>query len=156
METLNYIPDDGYTENAYLAPRHGISTAIRFQYRPTPPNARTQLLEGVKKHTAERQEAMFSAAAARSIVSWDIAGKDGELLEVTAANIMRLKWQVYNRIHSIVIFGTDGGDIDPDASDNEKNELADAELDAILGKKPLADVKLAKNDETSASPSDSP
>ena len=147
-ELLDYIPmdDDGYTLDAYIAARPLLHNAVRIKYRPTPVSDRALLID-VSRQVDEKRFAKHMAEwIAKHIVSWDlkVRNADGitEPMPIETKTILSVKPQLWLRLVNIVCWGTDGGDTDPNWTDEESMSDAERELQAVLNKQNRADATL--------------
>lgn len=147
-EILNYLPmdDDGYTLSAYISARPLLHTAARFTYRPTSVQDRALLIDVNRQVDEKRFSTHLSDWIASHIVTWDLTkkAKDGVSipLEITSQAVMSLKPQLWLRLVNIVCWGSDGGDPDPEWTDEETMSDAERELQAVLNKRNKIDVTL--------------
>ena len=144
---LNYFPeDDGYTLSAYIAARPQLTGEVRIRYRPTEQLERAVLMEVNSNHSEKEISKKFAEVMARKIVEWDIEmiGPDNVMvpMPITGANILRLKPPLWIRIINIVVWGQDGGDMDPKAKIAEIKSQVDADYEAILNGGKVGDVRL--------------
>ena len=147
-ELLDYIPmdDDGYTLEAYISARPLLHNAVRIKYRPTPVMERALLID-VSRQVDEKRFAKHMAGwVAEHLVSWDlkIRSEDGTLttMPIDAKSVISVKPQLWLRLVNIVCWGTDGGDTDPDWTDEEALSDAERELQAVMGKRNKSDAVL--------------
>ena len=136
-QLLNYFPDDdGYTLDAYIAPTARLTTAVRFSYRPTEIVDRALLWEVNTKHSEKEVSKKFAEVLATKIVKWDIEmmGPDKVLvpMPINVSSILRLKPALWIRILNIVIWGVDGGDVDPAIPADEMKAKIDREFEELL------------------------
>lgn len=148
-QTIDYIPtdDDGYSEDAYIAPKELVHNAVRFTYRPTPVEERALMIDVNRSVDETRFAAHCSRFLAKRIIRWDIVEKttDGSApmpMPLSESNIMRLKPALWMRMVNIVIWGTEGGDPDPEWEASKATSDAEVLLEAILARKNRADAKL--------------
>jgi hypothetical protein len=143
---LDYIPsdDDGYTIDAYIAPKMLIHNAVRITYRPTPVMDRALLLDVAKQVDEKRFTRHLSEWVVRHLVTWDVTKTlaDGTVvpLEKTVQAVMNLKPALWRRVVDIVCWGSDGGDSDPEWSISESLTDAERELQAVLERQNRHDV----------------
>lgn len=126
MQRLDVIPDDGYTEPAYIKAMNGVHGEIRFTYRP-------MLIQEQSKATAEAAEAgrakperydrVCAERLAKHLLSWSIRGADGRPLAIEVNTLLRIKPMVFLRLWAIVL-GTQASDIDPEWSEEQEAETA--------------------------------
>lgn len=146
-QTIDYIPtdDDGYSEDAYIAPKELVHNAVRFTYRPTPVEERALMID-VNRSVDERRFAVHcSKFLASRIIRWDIVENtpNGSVpMPLTVDNVIRLKPALWMRLVNIVIWGTEGGDPDPEWEATKATSDAEVLLEAVLAGKNRADAKL--------------
>jgi hypothetical protein len=149
MATSNHVPNDGYTESAYIAEIKRLHTTVRFKFRPSLLQERSKLASEnarLAPHLGPVNTAKFLAG---KIVEWDVKDQKGEPLDISPEVLMRLKPALLERITAIVL-GFDGGDEDPDAAtpDGEKiDDLSDS-LEALSGKA-LGDARQDRKEKNS-------
>lgn len=147
-ELLDYIPmdDDGYTLDAYIAARPLLHNAVRIKYRPTPVQDRSLLIDVNRQVDEKRFAKHLSDWIASHIVMWDLVQKTEQgvtvPLEITTKTVMSLKPQLWLRLVNIVCWGSDGGDPDPEWTNEETLSDAERELKAVLNKQNKADAAL--------------
>jgi len=144
---LDYIPDDdGYTLDAYIGPLQMLHNAIRFSYRPVDILERAIFVEVNRSGSEKDVNSKFAEVMAKKVTEWDIQQrtKDGTLipLPVTRNNILRLKPSLWVRMLNIVLWGVDGGDLDPDIPRDEILKATDLDFEAILAGQRIGDVRL--------------
>lgn len=144
---LDYIPDDdGYTLPAYIAPLQMLHNAVRFTYRPVDILERAIFVEVNRKGSEKLVNEKFAEAMAKKLTEWDIQQrtKDGTLLPlpITKNNILRLKPALWVRMLNIVLWGVDGGDLDPDIPRDEIDKETDSDFDAILAGQRIGEARL--------------
>ena len=127
MSVSPFIPDDGYTETAYIAAVPRVHSAAKIKYRPTPIEDRADLLSQIRTATMENDERkvakMMIAAVASRIVSWEFFDDNGKRIEdgipaVNADSVRKIRPSLFARLEAIVFYGTDGGDVPPKGGDN--------------------------------------
>lgn len=118
--------EDGYTAKGYLKAVPQLYPEVRFTYRPILPEQRAAFVEAVRKAKdgpgAERRTA---AILAKHLLTWDVTDSKGDTVSITGDRILRLRWALYDRLVAVVLYGTEGGDVDPSWTDAEK-DAADA------------------------------
>lgn len=128
---LDYIPNDGYTEPGYIQAAQGFHGEFRFTFRPVLVEERAKILAAGSTTAAEEYERMCAAALAKKIVSWELKDKAGNLVAVSAGNILRLKPKLNSRLFGIVT-GLEASDIDPLWSDAAKTEAVETKFESAL------------------------
>jgi hypothetical protein len=121
--------DDGYTEKGYIQPLDLVHPAVRFTYRPTLIEERGELRGKIALETKEaRREQLTAAALAKHLLSWDVRDKSGNVVPTTANFVLRVKPALFDRLAMIVLFGNEGGDVDPEWTESEKRNHREEEL----------------------------
>lgn len=146
-EFLGTVPNDGYTEQGYIAARPGLHPAVRFRYRPSTQEEWAALqteIAGAKKGQGVALNARYIA---RKLVAWDLKDDKGDLVPRSATQVARLKPALFEVLYGIVI-GMIPSDRDPDEQKTqEQGEQSTAELLAAFdAEQSVAEVRQA-NDE---------
>jgi hypothetical protein len=147
-EILDYYPtdDDGYTLEAYISERPLLHSAVRIKYRPTPVMDRALLIDVNRQVNEKRFAKHLSDWLADHIVSWDLKSQkpDGtfEPMPIDTKAVLSIKPQLWLRLVNIVCWGSDGGDPDPDWTDEETVSDAERELQAVMNKRNKVDAVL--------------
>jgi hypothetical protein len=145
---LDYIPndDDGYTLDAYIESVPRLHNSVRVSYRPTEILERAVLIEINRASTEKDVSVRFAELLEKKITKWDIQQrtKDGVLvpLPISKANVLRLKPSLWLRLLNIVLWGSDGGDVDPGQPMESMAKQTDADFDALLRGEKIVDVRL--------------
>lgn len=136
--------EDGYTRDFYIAARPRLHRSMSGKFRPFLGRRRARIIEHVRsaKPGSGDGEDHAAMAIAHGIVTWDVRDKDGKAIEVVADAVKRIHPDALNRLWSIVVLGTDGGDAQPDDNGEIRPErfqefsaiLADAHPDEVLEK----------------------
>lgn len=137
-DLLSIIPDDGYTESAYVDKQRGIHGAHRIRYRPLTHSERYVVGNALSTKPPVEASQILYATLASKIKEWDVCAASGATLPITSANVAILKPNLTERLYSIVS-GHDGGDQDPDAK--PEGDKMDAALQAILEGKTAGEVQ---------------
>lgn len=137
---LDYIPDDGYTEEAYLAAEPFLHGEVRFTRRPMLPEQTSAIVDLMSgpDNIYIRKAAQLVAP---HVKSWSILDAEGKPLPISAKNLLRLKRRLLIRIIDIVA-GFRGGDVDPS---KEFIPGDDAELESALTGKTVSEVRLEQD-----------
>lgn len=108
--------DDGYTLTKFVVDHPGLYPTLRFQYRPIAAVPRARFVDRRQAEPSEEKlTANMSAVLAKQIVSWDAVDHKGQQLPRTKDAVQTLHPVLLNRLFNIVIWSTDGGDVDPEA-----------------------------------------
>lgn len=148
MELLDYFPadSDGYTFPAYIQGIPGLHNEIRFSFRPTPMEERGVIMDVFRSLGEGKSSDYIAELLAAKIVSWDITMLGPEKVRIpmpiTKDRIRRLRPAIWLRMVSIVIWGTDGGDIDPKLETDEQLSEAEQQIRAIIDKARPVDHKV--------------
>jgi len=118
----NYKPfviDKTYTEECYIAPVENGYAPVRFSFSPCSPVERAKFsnqLDRVKNNPSLSEACLAEELAAR-IKSWNITDESGKLLEISGETFLNFRfYSLITRMSNIVIWGSDLGDADPDAT----------------------------------------
>jgi hypothetical protein len=128
---LNYIPNDGYTEDAYIEALPGFYGEFRFKFRPMLIEERAALFNQNDKLPPAEYERKCAAALSNKLVEWSLIDKAGKQVPVSAQNILRLKPNLNGRIFGIVL-GTQATDIDPLWSESKKESSAEQKYESAI------------------------
>jgi hypothetical protein len=117
------------TEDGYLAPAEGIHGGVRFSFQPLLVEERSLFLDKMEKCKDRAQQDRVTAMELEKILrKWDLTKPDGTMVPITAKNILRLKFRLFNDIQAIAIYGTRGSDSDPGEPVEVKLELDRTEV----------------------------
>ena len=144
---LSVIADDGYTEPGYIEARRGLYEELRFTFRPLLVTEQNQWSKGAGNMQPAAWDRQCAGLMAGRLKSWTLTTAKGEPLPVSAANILRLKPSLYSRLYGILL-GTEPSDIDPEWSEEKKDEVAVDEaagLDLIGGAGEEREARNEKN-----------
>ncbi len=145
---LAYIPD-GCTEQGYIAAQKRLHPACRFEYRPFLVEERGRFVAQNAKLQAGARERNAAEQLIKRIASWDLVDKNGDPLERTAANVLKIKPALYERLLAIVT-GLDASDEDPEAAADEQatfdQDLGTSERDVI----PIGDARQERREKNSS------
>ena len=146
----NWIPDDGYTEAAYVRESPGLYGTFRFSYRPLLVELRSEINAGFKALSAADCERKAAEVIAAQVKTWDLVHpRTGQPVEITAANVLRLRPELFARVWGIVQ-GVDPTDTDPAWTEKQRLEAASlAHQAAVDGISPGA-IREASDEKNSA------
>lgn len=115
---------DGLTEKAYIGPFERLYGELYIEYRPTTSEQVNRFLDGIKNRNslAALGKAEVTAVFTK-LVSWSLQDDEGNEIPLSVDNVARLQPVLLKRVTNIVIYGTDGGDQDPESQ--QDSELAD-------------------------------
>jgi len=126
----NYIPRDGYTEQAYIEAVPRLHDApLRFSYRPLLPEERAEHLDAIENMSGVKNQLACSKFIAGRLVSWNLADDNGETLAITPVMVGRLKPALANKLYTIIL-GVTPSDIDPEWPEDAKAEEAGGEYES--------------------------
>jgi len=137
---LNFIPDDGYTEQGFIKADHHLHGELRFKFRPVLVERRSQHLAKIEDVTGDEFDRVTAKIVNDHLKEWDLKDAKGEVVEITPKWLLRLKPQLFVRLHSIII-GTDTSDTDPKWKDDVKDEHTDQSLESALSKTDVGSVR---------------
>jgi len=127
-------------EEGYLAGVAGLHEAVEFTFSPLLVEERSQFIDKIDKCKDRAQQDRVSAMELeRLIKSWSFTKADGSAVQITAKNILRLKFHVFNELQAIIIFGSRGSDTKPSVSLEEKIETDRTEIVSALAGSNLND-----------------
>lgn len=140
---------DGYTVKGFVEGMPGIHADARFTFRPALAQDRAVIRDKMISSSARESETIVAKTICRSVVEWDLLkpvalGSD-ELapVELTVEDVLRvpqaLTVQIFNRIMGDVSPGEA-----PDADSVQRDDQADAELEAAMSGSTVEEVT-AKN-----------
>lgn len=128
MSTLGHVPNDGYTETAFLLEVPRLYPEVHLAFRPLPSEKRTLIRYQIEKKKDTERPGLWNSVVAKQLVSWNLQDEKGDPLPISDKVIARLKPALYERIYG-VIMGVDNGDEDPHGGKkSEGAELSVAEL----------------------------
>lgn len=131
---------DGF-ENGYLAPVEGIHDGLEFTFQPLLVEERSTFLDKMEKCKDRAQQDRVTAIELERILkSWNILKPDGTAYPVTAKNILRLKFRLFNDIQAIAIYGTRGSDSMPSLPMDDKLEIDRTEVVSAMDGSNLNDA----------------
>lgn len=111
------IPDDdGFTLTRFIKGEDRMYDSLRFEFRPVGTIKRARVVERRKGLGEEEATIALAKAVAQQIVGWDAVDEEGDPLPVSAKSVQLLHPMLWSRVLAIVIYSTEGGDVDPDAS----------------------------------------
>jgi len=125
IQRKSLIPDDGYTEPGYIKPNPGIHGEFRFHFRPMRVTEQSEMRDASSKLTGPAYERMSAAAVAQQVTAWELPE------EITPENVLRLKPQLFLRLH-LIVAGFEATDIDPLWSEEKQQGAAEGEYLASL------------------------
>lgn len=96
-QTDDFVIDDGYTEQGYIAPVEGLHGALEFTFRPILPARR----DAVARNDGEGFVTAAAKELAKAIKSWS-ASAGGKALPVTEHNIRSAKPRLFDRLWLVV------------------------------------------------------
>ena len=128
---LNYIPDDGYTEKAFLKGEPRLYDDFRFEFRPMRIEDKNTIVAAAQQMKPGERDGVLAKAMLPRIVSWDMKDGKGSTVKITHQKIMALKPKLFNRVFWIIT-GDEATDVDPLETAEERSELDQLRLDAAI------------------------
>lgn len=128
------------SEEGYLAGIDGLHEAVEFTFSPLLVEERSLFIDKLDKcKDRAQQDRVAAMELERLIKSWSFVKADGSPVPVTAKNILRLKFHVFNEFQAIIIFGTRGSDTKPTVTVEERLETDRTEIVSALNGSSLND-----------------
>ncbi len=118
------ILDDGFTDSGFLARVRGLHPDVRFIYRPCTTTERNDYYRRNTNASAAEQVRNGCKLLKDKVKSWDIKGKNGEVLPIDLPTLGKMQPLVFDRF-ILVVTGTEAGDPDPTKPASEQEEDAD-------------------------------
>lgn len=137
---LDYIPNDGYTEEAYIEAAPGHHGEFRFTYRPFLVEERARLIAANNTVKPEEYERLCASEVAKKLTAWSLTDKGGRPVPITAGNVLRLKPRLNARLFGIVV-GLEATDVDPRWGDAAKADAIETKLESALTATVPGDVR---------------
>jgi hypothetical protein len=137
---LDYIPNDGYTEEGFIEASPGYHGDFRFSFRPMLVEERARIVAANNAVRPEEYERLCAAELAKKITVWSLRDKAQQAVPITAANILRLKPRLNSRIFGIVT-GLEASDVDPQWTDAAKTEAVETKYESALSGQPAGDLR---------------
>jgi hypothetical protein len=131
MICANFIAD-GYTQPGYILPVERLHDALRFRFRPVLAEERSLLADSALTATAASYLRQVAALVAEKLVDWNVTDPQGNDVEISPANVLRLQPELLLKLQQIVL-GVVASDIDPRWPDEQVDRLAEEELAATAG-----------------------
>lgn len=134
LQPVSFFVDDGLFEKAYIKEVPGLYPECRIEYRPILPEERSKIFQkydSIKE--ADAKSRLLGMEASSRLKSWSLIDKLGNPVEPSARNFMRLKTALFTRLTDILVFGVDGGDLDPNIQKLEEKQQFDSlvEISAV-------------------------
>jgi hypothetical protein len=148
QELLDYYPpnEDGYTLPAYIKASPMLHKEVRLTFRPTPVEERGVIMDCFRSLGESKSSSYVAEMLASKIKSWNLTIPGPENIRlpmpITQDWILRLKPAIWIRLVSIVIWGTDGGDLDPKLDLEDQLSEVEQQVRAIIDKQRPIDVKV--------------
>lgn len=128
---LGFIDEDGYTEDGYIAEVPRLHPAVRFRYRPMTSGERAQAMremeKAVKSPNAKMGEIVSARLMSERISEWDLKNAAGEIVPITAENMLKVKPHLSNKLYAITITAVVGSDEDPESPEKSKGNAGNQE-----------------------------
>ncbi len=128
---VSFYPQDGYTLDGYIAAIPGLtSRPLRFKFRPLPHLDYAEIEDGLGRMSPNAHQRRCASMMAARIVEWDQLDHEGNPVEVTPENVIRLGTRRFRQLFMIVV-GVTPSDEDPQWSDPKKAEAAQIEWESV-------------------------
>jgi hypothetical protein len=101
--------NDGYTQTANIDEKPGVHEAVTIKFRPLTATERIVHFDGDEKKSPAARAEKHAKMLASHIVEWDICD-DGKSVEINAANVGRLTFDLFFRLVDIVAVAEMGDD----------------------------------------------
>jgi hypothetical protein len=137
---MQAIISDGYTESGYIAAVPRLHPAVRFKYRPLTHEQKTIVIDQIQKKSPAQKSRVIAEQVVKNVSDWDVAGADGKPIEITLANVQRLRPALLDGLYNVVS-GWAASDPDPDASEADAAREGDAEYTAMMGGESIGEAK---------------
>ena len=106
------------------------------------------LTNTAEKLDACKRERTYAKAIALRVRSWTLADGDGKSVDVSAANIAKIRPAMQYKLTNIVL-GLAANDIDPNWTESDKAEVTQAEIDAAIAGTPIGTIMEEANGKNS-------
>jgi hypothetical protein len=139
MIVANYF-HDGYTQVGFIAAVPRMHGPLRFSYRPTLVEERSQLSDAaatLKSHLYDRHVAAFLAG---KLVDWDLTDVRGRPITSSGEACLRLHPALFVKLHRIVQ-GWIPSDVDPEWPEAMAARALDDETAAALAGRPVGELR---------------
>lgn len=138
----NYVADDGYTDDFYVAPEPGLYGSIRGTYRPATKPSRSKHTERVEKMTDAQADQATAEEIAPRIVSWSEVDAEGNPLAITPQTVLGLRPELF-RVLAGIVMGYVPTDLDPEwpAEKQDAYRAAIRERKLAIEARELTDAK---------------
>ena len=137
--TLDYIPD-GYTEAAFVRAVQHVHGDFRFVYRPMLVEERGPLLAVSATMKPDVFDQKCATEISRRLVSWSLTDAQGNTVQHSTPNVLRLKPKLFARVFAIVT-GLEPSDADPEWKDSQQDEAATEQFESALRGRPVGDTR---------------
>jgi hypothetical protein len=138
MNGLSYI-HDGYTQEGYVTDVPRLHGALRFSFRPTLVEERSQLADLAARVRSQAYDRYLATFIAEKLVSWDLQDNCGAGVPVAAESILRLQPELFGKLHGVVL-GSQASDSDPCWPTEAESQLFEAETEAALTGRTIGEV----------------
>jgi hypothetical protein len=139
---LDFIPDDGYTEEGYIKAEPFIHGELRFRFRPRLVEEKSQILDQADAAGRNGESDKFDQRVAKmlslAVAEWSLKDSKGGTVAISARTILQLKPRLNYKLYQIVM-GMIPTDIDPNWPAEKQDAALDQEYESALsGKSPAA------------------
>lgn len=118
------VDDDGYSLTRYIQAEPRMYEAARFTFRPVTPLRRARLVMRKEGLPVDALLIALCDAVAQRIISWNCKDQRGNVLGVTSESVQILHPVLQQRLFNIIIYSSEGGDLDPEER-RTKEQMAD-------------------------------
>lgn len=129
-QTASYIPD-GYTEDVYFREFKGVHDEFRATYRPLSINQHSAVNRDLDQagDNWERRNMVAARWISQLVISWNLKNPvtKEDVDHRNVAEVGHMRPAIFTRLWN-VINNTDGGDVDPMASDFEMQRRAETDM----------------------------
>jgi hypothetical protein len=143
---LDYLPDeDGYTLSAYIRENPRIHNEVRFKFRPVDVIERSVLIAFKDRNYEKTITEKFCEVLAARITEWSVHSQSAGApvpMEISTATVRRLRPSLWIRLVNIVIWGIDGGDVDPTLEVKQMDQQLESDMDAVLAGTPIVEKRV--------------
>jgi hypothetical protein len=115
----DFVIEDGYSEEAFIAPEPGLHGPLTFTFRPLLAHRR----DAVSRNEGEAFANAAAKEMAKQIKSWSATGADGKALAVSESHIKSAKPRLFDKLWLIVAGykGSDAKEAPTDLEGDAKN-----------------------------------
>jgi hypothetical protein len=141
MKRCNYLAD-GYTQPGFLKGVPNLFEDLRFTFRPAVVEERSQILTGYSSSKADAFDRKVAQFLAQKIKSWDVVDQYEQDVAVSAAAILRLPPELFQKVWQVV-GGFEACDTDPNWPDETIDRTDAEQLESALSGSTVGEVREA-------------